>query len=132
VVHLKINTSLPIELVDITDNVKDEVRKIGISNGLCVVSTRHTTSSIIINENETGLYTDIIDLLGKLIPPSAGYQHDRIDNNADAHLKAVMLGSSETIPIIEGRLELGTWQRIFFVELDGPRKRNVNITIISQ
>ena len=123
---------MPVELVDITDNVKDEVRKTGIQNGLCVVSTRHTTSSIIINENESGLRTDIIDLLDKLIPPSAGYQHDRIDNNADAHLKAVMLGSSETIPIIEGRLELGTWQRVFFVELDGPRKRNVNITIISQ
>jgi len=129
---LEINTSLPVELVDITDNVKDEVRKTGIQNGLCVVSTRHTTSSIIINENESGLRTDIIDLLDKLIPPSAGYQHDRIDNNADAHLKAVMLGSSETIPIIEGRLELGTWQRVFFVEFDGPRKRNVNITIISQ
>lgn len=129
---MEINTSLPVELVDITDNVKDEVRKTGIQNGLCVVSTRHTTSSIIINENESGLRTDIIDLLDKLIPPSAGYQHDRIDNNADAHLKAVMLGSSETIPIIEGRLELGTWQRVFFVELDGPRKRNVNITIISQ
>jgi secondary thiamine-phosphate synthase enzyme len=129
---LEINTSLPVELVDITDNVKDEVRKTGIQNGLCVVSTRHTTSSIIINENESGLCTDIIDLLDKLIPPSAGYQHDRIDNNADAHLKAVMLGSSETIPIIEGRLELGTWQRVFFVEFDGPRKRNVNITIISQ
>jgi secondary thiamine-phosphate synthase enzyme len=129
---LEINTSLPVELVDITDNVKDEVRKTGIQNGLCVVSTRHTTSSIIINENESGLRTDIIDLLDKLIPPSAGYQHDRIDNNGDAHLKAVMLGSSETIPIIEGRLELGTWQRVFFVELDGPRKRNVNITIISQ
>ena len=129
---MEINTSLPVELVDITDNVKDEVRKTGIQNGLCVVSTRHTTSSIIINENESGLRTDIIDLLEKLIPPSAGYQHDRIDNNADAHLKAVMLGSSETIPIIEGRLELGTWQRVFFVELDGPRKRNVNITIIGQ
>jgi len=129
---LEINTSLPVELVDITDNVKNEIRKNGIKNGLCVVSTRHTTSSIIINENESGLRTDIIDLLEKLIPPSAGYQHDLIDNNADAHLKAVMLGSSETIPIIDGRLELGTWQKIFFIELDGPRKRNVNITIISQ
>lgn len=129
---MEINTSLPVELVDITDNVKNEVRKTGNQNGLCVVSTRHTTSSIIINENESGLRTDIIDLLEKLIPPSAGYQHDRIDNNADAHLKAVMLGSSETIPIIEGRLELGTWQRVFFVELDGPRKRNVIITIIGE
>ena len=129
---MEINTSLPVELVDITDNVKNEIRKNGIKNGLCVVSTRHTTSSIIINENESGLRTDIIDLLEKLIPPSAGYQHDLIDNNADAHLKAVMLGSSETIPIIDGRLELGTWQKIFFIELDGPRKRNVNITIISQ
>ncbi|MBW1947271.1 MAG: YjbQ family protein, partial [Deltaproteobacteria bacterium] len=65
-------------------------------------------------------------------PPLAGYQHDRIDNNADAHLKAIILGSSETIPVTGGELVLGTWQRIFFVELDGPRQRTVNIAKIKK
>jgi len=65
-----------------------------------------------------------------LVPTAAGYRHDAIDNNADAHLKAVLLGASESLPISEGRLELGTWQRIFLAELDGPRGRTVNISIL--
>jgi secondary thiamine-phosphate synthase enzyme len=129
---VNIRTSERLELVDITEEVKSEVITSGIVNGICVVSTSHTTTAIILNENETGLRHDILDLLEKLIPPSAGYQHDRIDNNADSHLKAVMLGSSETIPVTGSGLVLGTWQRIFFVELDGPRQRTVNITVVDQ
>lgn len=129
---MNIRTSERLELVDITEEVKSEVITSGIVNGICVVSTSHTTTAIILNENETGLRHDILDLLEKLIPPSAGYQHDRIDNNADSHLKAVMLGSSETIPVTGSGLVLGTWQRIFFVELDGPRQRTVNITVVDQ
>jgi secondary thiamine-phosphate synthase enzyme len=129
---VNIRTSKRIELVDITKEVKSEVHKSGIDNGICVVSTSHTTTAIILNENETGLRHDILDFLEKLVPPSVGYQHDRIDNNADAHLKAVILGSSETIPVTGGELVLGTWQRIFFVELDGPRQRTVNITKIKK
>ncbi len=129
---MNIRTSKRIELVDITKEVKSEVHKSGIDNGICVVSTSHTTTAIILNENETGLRHDILDFLEKLVPPSVGYQHDRIDNNADAHLKAVILGSSETIPVTGGELVLGTWQRIFFVELDGPRQRTVNITKIKK
>jgi len=129
---VNIRTSKRIELVDITQEVKSEVQKSGIVNGICAISTSHTTTAIILNENETGLRHDILDFLEKLIPPSAFYQHDRIDNNADAHLKAVMLGSSETIPVKSGELVLGTWQSIFFVELDGPRQRTVNITVVSQ
>lgn len=129
---MNIRTNKRIELVDITQDVKSEVHKSGIVNGICVVSTSHTTTAIILNENETGLRHDILDFLEKLIPTSAGYQHDRIDNNADAHLKAVILGSSETIPVTGGELVLGTWQRIFFVELDGPRQRTVNIAKIKK
>jgi secondary thiamine-phosphate synthase enzyme len=129
---VNIRTSERLELVDITEEVKSEVITSGIVNGICVVSTSHTTTAIILNENETGLRHDILDLLEKLIPPSAGYQHDRIDNNADSHLKAVMLGSSVTIPVTGSGLVLGTWQRIFFVELDGPRQRTVNITVVDQ
>ncbi|WP_214044256.1 secondary thiamine-phosphate synthase enzyme YjbQ [Methanomethylovorans sp.] len=129
---MKIDTNLAVELIDITDNVIEEVNKSTILNGICVVSTPHTTTAIIINENEPGLLSDMFDLLNKLVPPGAGYKHDRIDSNADSHLRAMLLGSSETIPIMDGKLALGTWQRIFFVELDGPRQRRVNITLIRQ
>ena len=129
---MNIRTNKRTELVDITQEVKSEVRQSSIVNGICIVSTSHTTTAIIVNENETGLRHDILALLEKLIPPSAGYQHDRIDNNADAHLRAVTLGSSVTIPVNSGELVLGTWQSIFFVELDGPRHRTVSITLIKQ
>jgi secondary thiamine-phosphate synthase enzyme len=129
---LDIHTGSRIELVDITLQVEDHVRGSTIRNGLCVISTRHSTTSIIINENESGLCSDILNMLERLIPPLAGYDHDRIDNNADAHLKAVLLGSGETVPVIDGKLVLGTWQRIFFAELDGPRHRNVDVTVLGK
>jgi secondary thiamine-phosphate synthase enzyme len=129
---MKIDTNLAVELIDITDNVIEEVNKSSIRSGICVISTPHTTTAIIINENEPGLLSDMFNLLNKLVPPGAGYNHDRIDNNADSHLRAMLLGSSETIPIVDGKLVLGTWQRIFFVELDGPRQRKANITLMRQ
>jgi secondary thiamine-phosphate synthase enzyme len=127
---LKIETSKRIELVDITSEILKEVRKSEIPKGICLISTRHTTAGIIINENESGLREDILDLLNKLVPAGTGYRHDRIDNNADSHLRAVLLGASEALPILEGKLELGTWQRIFFAEMDGPRNRTVDITLL--
>lgn len=128
--QLKIETSRRVELVDITLEVQEEVRKSEIPEGICLISTRHTTAGIIINENESGLKEDILDLLNKLVPTGAGYRHDRIDNNADSHLRALLLGASEALPVSEGKLELGTWQRIFFAEMDGPRSRTVNITLL--
>jgi secondary thiamine-phosphate synthase enzyme len=128
---MQIKTEKRIELVDITDKVRKHVSETGISNGICVISTKHTTTSIIVNENETGLVSDILTLLDKLVPAHAGYSHDRIDNNADSHLKAMLLGSSETIPIVDGRLHLGTWQSLFLAELDGPRTREITVTVIS-
>ncbi|OED12013.1 hypothetical protein A9239_06560 [Methanosarcina sp. A14] len=128
--QLKIETSKRIELVDITSQVQEEVMKCEIIEGICLISTRHTTAGIIINENESGLKEDILDLLNKLVPAGAGYRHDRIDNNADSHLKAVLIGASEALPVSAGKLELGTWQRIFFAEMDGPRSRTVNVTLL--
>jgi len=127
---LKIETSKHIELIDITSEVQEEIMKSEVSEGICIISTRHTTAGIIINENESGLKEDIMALLKKLVPTDAGYMHDRIDNNADSHLRAMLLGASETLPVSEGKLELGTWQRIFFAEMDGPRSRTVNITLL--
>jgi secondary thiamine-phosphate synthase enzyme len=130
VIIMELRTTRNTELVDITDRVRAEVRDSGIQDGLCLVFTRHTTSAIIVNENEQGLRKDILDMLEILIPQNKSYVHDRIDSNAHSHLRAVLLGTSETIPIEDGHLVLGTWQGIFFVELDGPRNRTVNVKII--
>lgn len=127
---LNIETSRRIELIDITSEVQEKVRISGVQEGVCIISTRHTTAGIIVNENENGLIEDILNLLNRLVPQGVGYRHDRIDNNADSHLKAILLGSSEALPIVRGKLELGTWQSIFFAEMNGPRHRAVNLTIL--
>ncbi|WP_340818357.1 secondary thiamine-phosphate synthase enzyme YjbQ [Methanolobus sp. WCC4] len=128
---MQVRTGKRIELIDITSRVRECVADSGVRNGICVISTKHTTTSIIVNENESGIVSDILDLLEKLVPVHAGYAHDRIDNNADSHLKAVLLGSSEMIPVADGRPVLGTWQSIFLAELDGPRTREVTVTVLS-
>ena len=136
--RIEIETRQSTELIDITGKVKEIVKtktknKSGnLDSGICVVFTRHTTSGLIINENETGLKSDILALLNDLIPKGKGYLHDRIDDNAHSHLRAVLLGSSVTIPIEKGGLTLGTWQSIFFVECDGPRRREVYVTVIKE
>ena len=106
------------------------LKESGITDGICVISTRHTTCSIIINENERGLRTDILDMLENIVPENKSYAHNQIDNNAHSHLRAMLLGMSEIVPVEDGHLVLGTWQSIFFVELDGPRNRSVNIKIL--
>lgn len=127
---MDIQTTTQTELIDITDRVRAVVKEYGIKDGICVISTRHSTGSIMINENERGLRNDILDMLEKLVPENDRYTHNQIDNNAHAHLRAVLLGMSETVPVEDGHMVLGTWQSIFFVELDGPRKRSIDIKIV--
>jgi len=127
---MDIQTTTRTELIDITDRVRAVVKEHGIKDGICVISTRHSTGSIMINENERGLRNDILDMLEKLVPENESYAHNQNDNNAHAHLRAVLLGMSETVPVEDGHMVLGTWQSIFFVELDGPRKRSINIKIV--
>ncbi len=127
---MDIKTTSRTELIDITDRVRALVKESGVKDGICIISTRHTTSGIIINENERGLRTDILDMLESLVPENKNYAHNQIDNNADAHLRAVLLGTSAVVPVEDGHLVLGTWQSIFFVELDGPRTRSVNVKIM--
>jgi len=126
---IEIQTSQETELVDITERVKEVVRGAGARDGVCVIHTLHTTTGIIVNENEAGLREDILSALGKAVPKGAGYQHDQIDHNTHSHLRAILLGPSATIPIENGSLALGTWQSIFLVELDGPRKRTIHISV---
>jgi len=127
---IEIRTSKRVEVIDITSEVQKEVEKSGVKDGIAVVYTQHTTTAVIINENESGLKEDIVFVLDRLIPRGAGYMHDMIDNNADAHLRAIFLGNSIVVPITNGKLDLGTWQRIMFVELDGPRTRKIIVKVI--
>jgi secondary thiamine-phosphate synthase enzyme len=96
------------------------------------VFSRHSTSGVVINENEKGLVEDFKDALESLVPQDKQYRHNRIDNNADAHIRSFIMGSSETLPVENGKLSLGTWQSVFFVELDGPRSRKVTLTFIGE
>ena len=127
-----IKTSRKQECVEITDQVRKIVRDSGVKNGLCHVMALHATAAIIINENaDPNIGVDLITALNRAFPEHAGWLHDRIDNNAQSHLLASMLGPSETIPIQNGDLFLGTWQGILLVELDGPRReRRVEVTLV--
>ena len=126
-----LSTSKKQELIDITDKVSNIIKKSKIKNGICSVFTAHATAAIIINENyDPNICLDLLDALNKLVPRGI-WRHDRIDGNADAHIKSAILGPSETIPIKNGKLQLGQWQSIMMAELDGPRSnRKIIVTII--
>ena len=127
---MEIVTSRQIEIVDITDGIERYVNDCGREKGICLVYSLHTTTALIINEADEALLNDILKLMEKIAPQAAGYQHDRGDGNAHAHLRAALLGNSVIIPVENGGLALGTWQRILFIEMDGPRKRRLSIRII--
>jgi secondary thiamine-phosphate synthase enzyme len=121
-----------VEIIDMTSDINDILIKSKIKDGLINIFARHSTAGIVINENESGLVKDFQNTIESLIPENNNYFHDKIDNNADSHIRSFFIGSSETIPIENGSLSLGTWQSVFFVELDGPRSRKFVITIIGK
>lgn len=116
-------------IVDVTDRVNQALEKTGVGSGLACISVPHCTCAVYVNENESGLVQDTLDLLKQLT--DGQWQHNRIDNNADAHLAASVVGNSVLLPIEGGRLELGTWQRLMLIELDGPRSRRMTLTVLS-
>lgn len=125
-----LNTSKAIEIINITNRIQEIIEKSGVDDALVNISTRHTTSAILINEDEKGLKKDLVSLLDKIVPNDS-YEHDLIDNNARSHLMSLLLSSNQTLPVVGGRINLGTWQSIFFLELDGPRgNRIVNVSIL--
>ena len=127
---LKLNTSKNFEIIDITSAIND---LIDVDNGIISIFSRHSTTAIVVNENESGLLSDFEFMLENLVQDKFTYEHDRIDNNARSHLKSFLLSSSECLPIRNSRLDLGTWQSVFFVELDGPRSnRTLSLTIIGE
>ena len=128
--NIHVATTRREELVDITAQVREAVTQSGVENGLAVLYVQGATAALMIQENwDESVQTDVVNLLRKLIPRGV-WLHDRQDGNGDSHLKAGLVGPSESIPIIEGRLGLSRWQNIFLCEFDGPRSaRQVVCTI---
>jgi len=127
--ELTIRTRKTQEMLDITSQVAEMVRRSGVANGLCLVYVPHATAAIVINENaDPNVCQDILDALGRVVPEGV-WRHDRVDNNAAAHIKATILGPSQAVPVREGGLRLGTWQSVMLVELDGPRDRTVIVEV---
>lgn len=132
IVHsdFKLNTNKKFQIIDITSKINELT---AIEEGIVNIFSKHSTSAIVVNENEKGLLEDFEFMLENLIDDKYSWQHDRIDNNATSHLKSFLLSSSETLPVKNSKLDLGTWQSVFFVELDGPRSsRTVNLTFIGK
>lgn len=126
----EVQTDSRTDVVDVTDRVAAEVPD-DVASGLCTVFVRHTTAGVVVQEAESGLLADIEDFVEGLVPGDGDYRHDRIDDNADAHLRATLLGESVSVPVEDGELALGTWQSVLFVECDGPRTRRVDVTVVS-
>jgi len=117
--------------VDITDEVREIVGRSGVTEGLCQVMVLHSTAAVVLNEtDDPNLATDLATALERAVPASGGWLHDRIDDNAHAHIKAAILGPSELVPVSGGGLLLGTWQRLILMEFDGPRKRRVSVALL--
>jgi secondary thiamine-phosphate synthase enzyme len=128
---ISLNTGSRNGLYDITGSVEEIVKSSGISSGIVTVYARGSTAAIMIQENwDQSVQNDVVTLLGNLIPRGI-WEHDSQDNNGDAHLKAGIVGPSETIPVIDGKMGLSTWQNIFFCEFDGPRaRREIVVTVL--
>ncbi|MGZ7049225.1 MAG: secondary thiamine-phosphate synthase enzyme YjbQ [Methanobacterium sp.] len=130
--QLNKSSSKRVEIIDITKDINEILTTCPINEGIVNIFAVHSTAGIVINENESRLIEDFKNSLEKLIPENNNYGHDQIDNNADSHIRAFFIGSSETIPFSGKSLSLGTWQRVFFVELDGPRNRKFILTLMGE
>jgi secondary thiamine-phosphate synthase enzyme len=123
---ITVETDRRTQVKDVTEAVAATVPE--DATGTATVFSQHTTAAVVVNEGEQRLLQDVEGFLDGLVP-DAGWAHDEIDDNADSHLRALLLGPGETVPVADGRLQLGTWQSILLVELDGPRSRTLSVTV---
>ena len=129
--YLVFETKKRKEMVHITETIERIVAKSGVRDGLCFVSPMHITAAVYVNDHEDGLIEDIGEWLEKLAPAWPGYRHHRTgEDNGDAHLKSLLLHHETTLPVTNGRLDLGTWQRVFYAEFDGQRKKRVIVKVL--
>jgi secondary thiamine-phosphate synthase enzyme len=140
---IRIETHRPTQFVDLTDDVTALVTDWRIQTGLITIQGLHTTTALVVNEHDPLLLLDIAALLERVVPQDGFYNHDNVGlrgancvlgdrPNGHSHCRALLLAPSVTLNIAGGRLQLGTWQRIFLVELDGPRTRNVSVVAIGE
>ena len=138
---VQLHTGDDINVIDITSQINHCVKQSAISNGFILINSPHTTTAITINENEARLLEDIRTFFTQLVPKERRYLHNDIHlrdcppdepENAHSHLCAMLLGSSEAVPVVNQQLKLGTYQSIMLVELDGPRSRKVNVQVIGE
>lgn len=137
---VRLRTERRLQFVDLTELVEERVRRSGVHEGLVTVQSRHTTAAVLVNENEPLLLQDFQDLLERWAPADASYRHDDLEaregapaderRNGHAHARALLLGASVSLNVAEGRLELGEWQSVFLVELDGPRNRALSVQVL--
>lgn len=150
--QLKVPTKLGVSLFDLTPDIETLIKDAGIENGFVNVLSRHTTTAVTINEYEGRLIDDVRQYLVKLAPPEYPYLHNDIHlrsgpddwpggdeawraqepQNAHSHLLSMLLGNSESIPVVDGKLTIGTWQSVLLVELDGPRERTVGVQVVGE
>ena len=124
--ELKVKSGSRTQLIDITSDVQAALREAGIRDGLCMIYVPHTTAAVTINENaDPTVKSDILKILNQVIPFEANYGH--LEGNSAAHIKSTLVGASELVAVRNGKLQLGTWQGIFFCEFDGPRRRRVHL-----
>lgn len=130
---VKFSTSKKDEVKDLTSEVNDAVKNTGIEEGICLIFAPHATGVLLLNENESGIRKDYLKGLYQIVPEDNDWAHDRIDDNAHSHLKSAFVGTDRVVPVTGGKLDLGTWQNLFFVETDGPRRgRRLKLKIIGE
>lgn len=140
---IRIETEHPTQFIDLTEDLTAFVRDTAVCNGLINIHGLHTTTAVLVNEHDPLLLSDITALLERLSPQDGLYRHDNISlrgsncvlgerPNGHSHCRALLLAPSVTLNVVGGRLQLGTWQRVFLAELDGPRTRNVSVTVIGE
>lgn len=131
--YIWFNTENKKELINITERVKEAIKKSGIKEGFCLVSAMHITAGIWVNDEEEGIKEDLIELLEKLAPYKKDYKHHLTgEDNADAHLKRTLIHHQAIIPVTDNKPDLGPWEQIFYAEFDGRRKKRIIIKIIGE
>ena len=128
-VELTIPTSARMAICDITAEVNSAIERIGVREGLCNLFVSHTTAAVIVSENwDPDVTSDLLGHLERMVPRDGGFKHS--EGNSQAHILSVMLGTSINIPLKEGKLALGRWQGVMLAEFDGPRERNVRVSVV--
>lgn len=127
-----VRTRNKVELVDITSQAREVIGRSGLKEGMVLVFVPHATAALYLNEHESGLLSDVLSFLRNLIPDNKAYLHNRIDDNATAHLGSILLKPFVVMPLRAGQLDVGTWQNLFLVEMDGPRTRRVIVKVIGE